>query len=132
MPLPFQSKLLNEIGTHVVIPAYNSVDLFAEFPLKRTALKLTFICVNTKYCGRGLATILVEEAVKYAENKGIGFVYALCSSPFSRKATEKNGFKKYSDFDLLNCRDNDGNAIFDGEESYVISMMAKLTSSLRL
>ncbi|XP_058795796.1 uncharacterized protein LOC131666841 [Phymastichus coffea] len=125
IPLPFQSKLLDEIATNVVTPAYNSVDLFAEFPFHRTALKLTFLCVDPEHSRHNLATRLVQEAVIYVENNGIGFIYGLCSSPFSRKATEKNGFRQFSNVDIMKYRDVDGNLMFDCGESYMISMMAK-------
>lgn len=121
----YKSKILDEIVTHVVTAAYDSADLFAKFPLQRTALKLLFLCVNPEHCGRGLATKLVQEAVNYAQREEIGFVYGLFSSPFSRKAAEKNGFETFNDMDILNCRDNDGNLMFEDEESHIISVMAK-------
>lgn len=106
-----QKGALYELQT-VLAAIVKDSGLFERYPEVQKVVKLRMMAIDRDHRGRGLATLLLQEAVRWAKENGIELLWSLFNSPASKGAAEKVGFQIVGRYDLLDYRDSEGRSMF--------------------
>lgn len=88
------------------------LSLFERFPQAKKVVKLRMMTVDGEHRGRGLATLMLREAVDWARKNEVDLLWSLFNAPASLKAAEKVGFELVEKYDLVEFRDSSGKQLF--------------------
>lgn len=100
-----------------------SSKLLEQFPRSWKIGKLRMLTTDRDHRGRGLATILLQEAVAWAANNGVDVLWSLFTASASKRAGKKVGFESVHEYDLLDYRNAEGRAVFAATPNHVTDAM---------
>lgn len=119
-----KSKLIKDYY-HYMSTITNKIDLYDRFPNANEALEFYAVAVDKGHRRIGLSLDLMSTGLSLAKTyKNVGFVFALCTSMYSKKSAEKIGMRSLVDVDLLTYFNEKGEPIFqDTPPHNIVSLM---------
>ena len=90
---------------------------------------LMYLVVQKCHRRKGLATTLLQQAIKYARNHGVDLLYGMFTSEGSKRTAEKLGMTSFFHRDLVAIVDHQGKPAFAdvGENNVVFVMGIKIS-----
>lgn len=94
-------------------------DLFALYPDIDCFVDGKILSVDPNYRGLGIAGHLTDKTIAYLKENRIEIFHILCTSHFSARVCEKQGFAEVFQLPFTDYVDGDGNQVLCPEKPHV-------------